>query len=156
MAILFPSPPLLWPKSPQNKHSQWGGPLSQPQTFTQKLTYHGKAADCLMKQFPFLGAQPLAQGVKETKSYDSGLENPVSAWIHCSNTPSKIPASVEHCVLIKKYPDIQFLFTGKAWHLSISQMMPLFGRFLTGWDAFFFLISLPTGRPLLHFYREFY
>lgn len=98
--------------------------------FHTKLAYRGKAVNCLLKQFPFLGAQLLARGLKETKSHDSSLENLISARIHRTNAPSKITASVEHWVLIRKYPDIQFPFKGKVCYLSISKM-PLLGRFLT-------------------------
>lgn len=63
-----------------SKQTQPMGRATEPASgFHTKLTYHGKTADCLLKQFPFLGARPLAQGLKETKSYDSSSENLVSA-----------------------------------------------------------------------------
>ena len=91
-SVLFSIPPVTQVTSKQTQ--PMGRDTEPPQTFTQDFAYHGKAADCLLRQVPFLVAQPLAKDLKETKSHDSGLENLVSAWIHSSGASSKILASI--------------------------------------------------------------
>lgn len=101
-AVPLPLPSLPHLESTGSKHSQLGGPPSQTQTFTQDSAYHGKAANCLLKQFPFLVAQSLAKGSEETKSYDSALENSVPTVEHTAVTlVPRFLLSVEHCILIK-------------------------------------------------------
>lgn len=77
LSLLFSTPPVIQVTSKQTQ--PMGRTTEPPQTFTQDFAYHGKAADCLLRQVPFLVAQSLAKGLKETKSHDSGLENLVSA-----------------------------------------------------------------------------
>lgn len=79
MSMLFPLHS-SWDPSHLKTNTANGERATEPASdIHTKLAYHDKAADCWLKQFPFLGAQLLAKGLKETSSYDSDLENLVSA-----------------------------------------------------------------------------
>lgn len=141
-SVLFSIPPVTQVTSKQTQ--PLGRATKPPQTFTQDLAYHGKAADCLLRQVPFLVAQSLAKDLKETKSYDSGLENLVSAWIHSSDARSKISASVWAPCAHKEtccYP-IPLQRSG----LTPQHLTHVFvwKTYISRGDLF---ANLPTGRP---------